>query len=139
MVEIVYGRKFDRVCSKEERELDDTSQAFAPGADGKGYVQEIAIPWVLLTANGKPPAAAAGTFELNFTGYAGRVSICDLLTAGCVSAGVTGFNNFDKWGTLTFEDKRQVAPQAARLADGRTFPVTLGPDGLKVDWTGLPR
>ncbi|HUW34181.1 MAG TPA: PKD domain-containing protein [Planctomycetota bacterium] len=139
VVEIVYGRKFDRVCPKEERELDDTSQAFARSSDGKGYVQEIAIPWALLTANGERPAAAAATVELNFTDGAGRVSICDLLTAGCVSAGVTGFNNYDKWGTLTFENKRQVAPQAARLADGRTFPVTVGPDGLKVDWKGLSK
>jgi len=26
-----------------------------------------------------------------------------------------------------------------RLADKREFPVTVGPDGLKVDWTGLTK
>jgi len=138
-VEIVYGRKFDRVCSKEERELDDTSQAFARSADGKGYVQEIAIPWALLTSSFKQPAAAMATVEINFTDGTGRVSICDLLTAGSVSAGVAGFNNVDKWESLTFETKRPVAPQPVRLADKREFTVTVGPDGLKVDWTGLTK
>jgi hypothetical protein len=68
-----------------------------------------------------------------------KIRTCDLLTAGCVSAGVTGFKNYDKWGALTFEAKRPVAPQAIRLADGRTFPVAVEPDSLKVDWKRLSK
>jgi len=139
MVEIVYGRKFDRACSKEERELDPTSQALALSADGKGYIQEIAIPWALLTADGKRPASASAMLVLNYTDYGGRTDICDLLTAGSVSAGIVTYNAPDKWGKLTFEATRPVAPQAARLADGRTFPVTAGADGLRVDWGGLSK
>ena len=140
VVEIVYGRKFDRACSKEERELDPTSQALALSADGKGYIQEIAIPWALLTADGKRPALASAMLVLNYTDYGGgRVDICDLLTAGSVSAGIVTYNAPDKWGKLTFEATRPVAPQAARLADGRTFPVTAGADGLNVDWGELSK
>ena len=70
---------------------------------------------------------------LNYTGFNGRVDVCDLLAAGSVSAGVVAYNAPDKWAAVTFEAARPVAPRAARLADGRTFPVTAGPDGLKVE------
>ena len=138
-VEIVYGRKFDQVCSTEDRAQHATSQAFARSPDGKGYIQEIAIPWALLTVSGKPPATAMATVEINFTGPSGRVSTSDLLKAGSVAAGVSGFNNVDKWGALTLEVKGSVAPQPARLSDGRTFPVTAVPGDLTVDWKGLTK
>ena len=93
-----------------------------------------------MTSSSKQPAAAMATVETNFTGGpSGRMSTCDLLKAGSVSAGVKGFNNVDKWGALTFEAKRPVPPQPVCLADGRTLPVTVVPGDLTVEWKGLSK
>ena len=43
------------------------ASAFRPDADGRGGVQEIRIPWVLLTRSGKPPVGGALSWMADLT------------------------------------------------------------------------
>ena len=119
-------------------------QAFRVDADGKGYVQEIAIPWRLFIASGKPPQTGesfAMTIEPNFTaGAFGRISTKDIFNAD-VSRPNRVFTcvTYADWGKATLMAKGGAAPQPVRLADGRTFSVTMKDGKPVVDWTGLIR
>ena len=106
-------------------------QAFSVDADGKGYVQELAIPWKLLSASGRPLKTGEQfkmTVEPNFTaGAFGRITIKDLFDE---SAGkpdrIFTFRSYKGWGPATLEPAGKVAPQAERLADGRHVPGLHG-------------
>ncbi|MEZ0267768.1 MAG: hypothetical protein ACAI43_23800, partial [Phycisphaerae bacterium] len=52
LIDLAYGRTFKEGGIKNAKE-QGARQAFAATADGKGYVQEIAIPWKLLTKEGQ--------------------------------------------------------------------------------------
>ncbi len=127
-------------------------QAFAVNPDGpaagsgpgQGYVQEVAIPWTLLSASGR--ALKAGdkfkmTIEPNFTaGAFGRITIKDIFDPKAVLPDrIFTFHAFAQWGWATLQAKGPVAPQPVRLADTRTFPVSLQNGLPVVDWTGLIR
>lgn len=119
-------------------------QAFLTAADGKGYAQELSIPWKLLSVAGKAPAAGARfrlTIEPNFTaGAYGRITIKDIFDSSIKTPDrVFTFRAYKHWGWATLATVVKQTPQPVRLADSRTFPVTLQ-DGLPVvDWTGLIR
>jgi len=98
------------------------AQAFRPAPDGKGYVQEIRLPWAVITLDGKQPAPAAdlrlgvellwGSFGDNFT--KGRV-------ADNVVEGFTKMDFFwtahNSWGRLILEKENHLdlpAPEWAR-------------------------
>ncbi len=137
----VTDNKLENLPHAEEHGV---KQAFAVNADGKGYVQEVAIPWKLLSVSGKAPAVGARfklTVEPNFTsGAFGRITIKDIFDEN-VSAPdrVFTFTAYKHWGWATLEGKGNVEPQPVRLADGRHFAVTMK-DGVPVaDWTGLIR
>src|SRR5439155_24967063 len=49
------------------------------------------------------------------------------------------FRSYKGWGPATLEAAGKVAPQAERLADGRTFAVSMVDGAPVVDWTGLIR
>jgi len=70
----------------EDVKSQGAQQAFTINPDGRGYIQEIAMPWKLLTKDGQPPAPGSQmnmTFEPNFTvGIGGRMSIKDNFKAG---------------------------------------------------------
>ena len=51
-----FGKTIDDKLSIHDAKTQGAQQAFAINADGKGYVQEIAIPWKLLTRDGTAPA-----------------------------------------------------------------------------------
>ncbi len=116
-------------------------QAFTINADGKGYVQEVAIPWKLLVEDGKAPAAGSElriTVEPNFTtDSAGRLSIKDLFRAGVVANRVFTFRTYDVWGAAILEKAGHVTPAPLRLADERELPVTLANGVPVVDWRSL--
>ena len=119
-------------------------QAFRNDADGKGYVQEIAIPWKLLSKEGQPLKAGDPlrmTVEPNFTaGQFGRITIKDVFSDNVAKPDrIFTFRAFEHWGTAVLEPKGRVAPRPVRLADGREFPVTLRDGVPVVDWTGLIR
>jgi hypothetical protein len=64
-ISVHYGRYGtpDGGQPKVDRPQDPTAlgakQAFKASADGKGYVQELAVPWAVLTLDGKPPKQGA--------------------------------------------------------------------------------
>jgi hypothetical protein len=116
-------------------------QAYRVDADGKGYTQEIAIPWKLLSVTGAVPAVGERlrmTVEPNFTaGSYGRITIKDLFNPQSKTPDrIFTFRAYRDWGWAT-----RVAeagdPQPVRLADNRTFPVTMQDKLPVVDWTGV--
>ena len=117
-------------------------QAFKINADGKGYVQEIAIPWKALSKSGAAPQPGSRfrmTVEPNFTaGKYGRITIKDIFDDKIVSPErIFTFRAFNQWGWATLLEKGNVEPQPVRLADSRTFKVTMRDGVPVVDWTGL--
>ncbi len=118
-------------------------QAFLKNADGKGYVQEIAIPWNLLTMDGRPLTPGGKmvmTVEPNFTvGGEGRSTIKDLFKAGVVPDRVFTFMASSCWGIATLEPKGNVAPRPLRLADARELPIRMVQGVPSIDWTGLAK
>jgi len=116
-------------------------QAFRKNEDGKGYVQEIALPWRLLSKDGQPPRAGETftmTVEPNFTiGAEGRLSLKDIFKPGVTPDRVFTFMSSNCWGPATLERRGHIEPRALRLADARTFRVRLENGIPVVDWTGL--
>ncbi|MDQ2686859.1 MAG: hypothetical protein M3Y28_03225, partial [Armatimonadota bacterium] len=116
-------------------------QAFTVNSDGKGYVQEIAIPWSLLTKNGQPLPAGAQmqmTFEPNFTTPGnGRLSVKDVFKPVPNIDRVFTFMSKTEWGVATLSPCGQVAPRPVRVAGGREFPVTLEHGVPVADWASL--
>lgn len=117
-------------------------QAFRETPDRKGYIQEIAIPWALITSDGKPRPAGEQlslTIEPNFTAGPtnGRMSIKDIFRPGVMIDRVFTFQNKNIWGVATLEPKRTGTPRAVRLADGREFKLSLVKGLPVVDWAGL--
>ncbi len=116
-------------------------QAFRANPDGKGYVQEIAFPWALLTADHQPLTAGGSfilTMEPNFTiGRKGRLSIKDIFRPGVTIDRVFTFMAANTWGVATLEKKGHVVPRPVRLSDAREFPVKYADGQPVIDWTGL--
>ncbi len=139
VMDIAYGKKFDEGGLKDAK-AQGAQQAFQKDV-GKGYTQEIALPWKLLTKDGQPPRAGermALTVEPNFTVVAnGRMTIKDIFKPGITPDRVFTFMSSPSWGPATLEAKGQVAPQPVRLSDAREFPVNLQNGIPVVDWTGL--
>ena len=137
---IQYGEKF--TSEIKDAKPQGAQQAFAINPDGKGYIQELAIPWKFLTKDGKAPASGSSirlTFEPNFTvGIKNRLTIKDLFLANNRPDRVFTFMTPSCWGTASLESKPgPVAPQNVRLADAREFPVKMENGAPVVDWTGL--
>ena len=116
-------------------------QAFTKNPDGKGYVQEIAIPWKLLTADGHSPKAGDTlimTYEPNFsTASKMRVSTKDLFRPNVTPDRVFAFSAYSLWGLANLEAAGKVTPMSVRLSDTRTFPVKMENGIPVVDWKGL--
>jgi hypothetical protein len=139
VVQIDWGWKFNEggVDAKER----GGRQAFRVRDDGRGYTQELAIPWTLLSRDGWQPRAGERivmTIEPNFlTGAGSRLTIKDLFRPGVGIDRVFTFQGPNCWGFASLETKGNLEPRPVRLADGREFPVRLA-DGLpRVDWSGL--
>ena len=118
-------------------------QAFTVDDDGRGYVQEIAIPWAQLGGSGKSPGPGGSVrlaVEANFgVGAEIRVTCKDCFQPGMTLDRVFTFRAVTQWGTATLERQGHVEARRVRLSDGRDFAVRVE-DGLPVvDWTGLVR
>ncbi len=115
-------------------------QAFHVDADGKGYSQEIALPWKLLTADGVAPKPGAGfitTMEPNFSVGHGRLSLKDCFRPGVNIDRVFTFMADKCWGEAVVQAHGKQAPRAVRLSDAREFPVHLVDGKPEIDWSGL--
>ncbi len=141
MIKLEQGRDFKEGVIEDAKKTGGAQQAFTVDANGKGYVQEIALPWKLLTRDGQPLKAGDAftlTIEPNFTiGAKGRLSVKDIFKPGITPDRVFTFMASRCWGTATLEARRNVVPQPVRLADAREFPVHSAGDTLVVDWSGL--
>lgn len=141
VVDLAYGRKFDEGGMKDAQAAG-AAQEFRKNDDGRGYVQEIAIPWKLLCKEGAPAPAAGDeiivTVEPNFCTEARfRITIKDIFRPGVVPDRVFTFMSSQCWGTGTLERKGRGTPRPLRLADGREFKVAMEKGLPVVDWTGL--
>ena len=116
-------------------------QAFRIDDDKRGYVQEIALPWSLLTHSGKSLQAGDTmtlTVEPNFTvGAGGRHTIKDIFKPGSNVDRVFTFMSSQCWGPAVLEAKGGIAPRPLRLADARELPVAMVDHRPVVDWSGL--
>jgi hypothetical protein len=116
-------------------------QAFLANSDGKGYVQEMAIPWKTLADGGlvpKPGNRIAFSVEPNFnTSAKFRITLKDIFRPGVVPDRVFTFMAVSCWGYGTFAPAGRVEPQSLRLADNREFKVTMRDGVPVVDWSGL--
>jgi hypothetical protein len=143
VIKVEQGKDFKEGVIADAKKTDSAQQAFAKDADGKGYIQEIAIPWKLLTRDGQPLAGGASfrmTIEPNFTiGTKGRFSIKDLFKPGVTPDRVFTFMSTPCWGVATLATAGPVNPQPVRLADAREFPVTLDHGIPRVNWDGLSK
>ncbi|MGB2975793.1 MAG: hypothetical protein WBD18_07125, partial [Phycisphaerae bacterium] len=140
LIDLAYGRKFDQGNVRDAK-AQGGQQAFAINEDKKGYVQEIALPWKLLSKSGAAPKAGdtvTVTLEPNFTiGARGRITIKDIFKPGVTLDRVFTFMAAQVWGPGTIEAKGQVEPKPVRLSDGREFAVRLVKGLPDVDWTGI--
>ena len=141
LMDIAYGKRFNEGSIKDAKKLG-AKQAFLKNADGKGYVQEIAIPWSLLLKEGQSAPKAGDRFvmtiEPNFTlGQSGRVTVKDIFKAGITPDRVFTFMASQHWGDATLEPNGVVTPHPLRLSDGREFPVAMTAGLPVIDLTGL--
>ena len=143
LVHVEQGRDFKEGVIPDAKKTGVARQAFTTNTDGKGYVQEIAIRWTLLTRDGRPLRAGDSltlTFEPNFTlGARGRFTIKDLFKPGITPDRIFTFMSSSSWGAATLEPKGRLTPQPVRLADGRELAATLEKNVPAVDWSGLTR
>ncbi|HPD15250.1 MAG TPA: hypothetical protein PLE19_09880 [Planctomycetota bacterium] len=141
VIDLAYGKKFDQGGMKDAQTAG-AAQEFRKNADGKGYVQEIALPWRLLCKEGVGAPKAGDeigvTLEPNFCTEARfRITIKDIFKAGVVPDRVFTFMSSQCWGTGTLEARGNVTPRKLRLADAREFPTTMQQGVPVIDWTGL--
>jgi hypothetical protein len=140
VIDIAYGRDF-KGGGIPDAKTEGAQQAFAVDADGKGYVQEIAVPWKLLTADKQPLKTGARmvvTVEPNFTaGSMGRITIKDIFKPGVQIDRVFTFQGPTCWGYATLEKAGKLKPRSIRLSDGREFAVKMEAGLPVVNWTGL--
>ena len=98
---IEVGKDFKGGTIKDAR-TRGAKQAFTKNADGKGYIQELALPWKLLAKDGltpKPGETISITVEPNFTiGQSGRLTLKDLFKPGVTPDRVFTFMSSNCWG-----------------------------------------
>jgi len=140
-MDVAYGRKFEGGGIKDAR-AEGAQMACQIDADGKGYTQEMAIPWKLLVKDGrpiKPGDTPHLTIEPNFTaGQFGRITIKDIFNSAIEKPDrIFTFSASPHWGITSVLAVAAVVPQPVRLADGRIFPVSMRDRVPVVDWTGV--
>ena len=79
------------------------------------------------------------SLEPNFTaGQYGRITIKDLFDERSSKPDrIFTFRAFKDWGWATLTPQGKAAPSPVRLADGRTFGVSMANGEPTVDWTGV--
>jgi len=154
ILDIEYGNMLTG-RGREDRKVNPpgAQQAFLKNADGKGYVQEMRVPWTLLTKDGYTPAAGDRieiTVQAHFLIPGGRkaprapaytenppkaIVVRDLSKAP--EHGVERSHLFwypHLWAAARLEPKGNLEPRPVRVRGGREFKVTLLP---AVDWEEL--
>jgi hypothetical protein len=140
VMDVAYGFQFNE-GSLRDAKTKGAKQAFLKDADGKGYSQELSIPWSLIAKEGATFNAGDEiviTFEPNVTiGLSGRWTMKDNFKVGLTPDRVFTFMANNCWGTGTLEAKGKITPRPVRLADAREFTVSMANGVPIVDWTGI--
>ena len=141
VINISYGRKFNegKIADAQDH---GARQEFLKNKDGKGYSQEIALPWKLLVAKDADPPKAGEKFVMtvqpNFSvGHKRIVRIVDILKPNAPRAGTWIFEAHERWGGALLEPKGNVKPWPVRLSDGRMFAVRMKNGAPVADWNTL--
>ncbi len=140
VIDAEFGRKFDQGKIRNAK-TQGAQQAFSINPDGKGYVQEMFLPWKIMTRDGqplKPGDSIRVTVEPNFTvGTHGRLTNKDLFKSAGSLDRVFTFMSSPQWGSGILAAKGNMAPLAVHLSDGRDFPVRMEAGLPVVNWAGL--
>lgn len=140
VMDVAYGKQFNQGGLKDAQ-TQGAAQEFLVNPDGKGYVQELSVPWKLLVSEGvslKAGDRIQFTVEPNYTiGINGRLSLKDIFKPGITPDRVFTFMASGCWGYGTLESKGKLTPRPLRLADAREFPVHMERGLPAIDWTGL--
>jgi hypothetical protein len=138
-IQLSWGWKFNEGGADAKEK--GAAQAFRMWEDKRGYTQELAIPWALLSRDGWKPEAGNKivlTVEPNFlTGAGSRLTIKDIFRPGVGIDRVFTFQSPNAWGFATLEPRGHVDLRTVRLRDGREFAVKMADGAPSVDWTGL--
>ncbi len=140
LIDVSYGKKFNEGSMKDAQKKGAV-QEFSKHKSGKGYVQEISMPWKLLAKGGYRPKAGETvviTVEPNFTiGRRWRMTIKGIFRAGSTPSRTFTFMDSPSWGRGVLAAKGGVEPRPVRLSDAREFAVRMEDGAPVVDWTGL--
>jgi outer membrane protein assembly factor BamB len=136
------GKEFKGGTLKDAK-TRGAKQALTKNADGKGYIQEISLPWKLLAKDGRAPAAGETirlTVEPNFTiGQSGRLTLKDIFQPAVKPDRVFTFMSWPCWGPATLERRGNIQPRPVRLADAREIKVHMAGGVPVADWSALVR
>ena len=142
VVNITYGRRFNEGQIRDAQTLG-AKQAFLKRPDGRGYDQEISLPWKLLTKD-RAPLKAGGRFVItiqpNFSyGRRGRsrLFIADVFKHNMSIDRATIYQDYHCWAGAVLLPKGNVEPWPVRVADGRRFVVKMEDGAPVVDWKTL--
>ncbi len=140
VVDLTYGADLKGGSIKNAK-LKGVLQAFGVRSDKSGYVQELAIPWELITKD-KKALAKGDTLKLaaeaNFTlDNGGRLTIKGNWDPSAPIDRIFTYRQPDPWGYVTLTDQPAAKPLDVRLSDGRTFPTVMNGNEAAIDWTGL--
>jgi len=101
LMDVQYGKQFNDGGNLKDAKTAGAAQAFATDKDGKGYVQELAIPWKLLGKTAASPGAGKSfimTIEPNYTvGSNGRLTLKDVFKPGITPDRVFTFMSANTW------------------------------------------
>ncbi len=134
-MDIVYGATFAGGTFFDP--LEQGAEMAFLGTGGAGYVQEIKLPWSMLTADRKPPGPGTpvrATVQANFSLPGNDVLwCCDLLAADFTPDGAGVYLRPQTWGRLRFVDERP--PRfPLELSDGTRRTIGLAGGVPFVDW-----
>ncbi|NQZ68189.1 MAG: PQQ-binding-like beta-propeller repeat protein, partial [Lentisphaeria bacterium] len=136
-----YAKPANAQGGYKDAQKHGAKQAFGSVVKGKSYVQEMALPWAILTKDKQSLKAGDSfiiTVEPNFTaGVNGRITIKDIFRPGVPIDRVFTFMGDGCWGKAKLLSKGNVKPQAVRLSDAREFSVKMVKGQPVVDWKGL--
>ena len=140
VVDLTYDRDFKGGNIKNAKSAG-VQQAFGALAEGSGYVQELAFPWALITADKQPlrtgDVLGIGV-EANFTLANGnRLTVKGNFAPDIEPDRIFTYTKPQVWGPATLLPEAPTEPQSVRLTDGRIFPTRMEERGPVIDWTGL--
>lgn len=143
-VEVVYDRNFTGgYKGKNALTNGEAKQTIKVWANKKGYNQEIALPWKLITRDGVAPKAGE-SLRITIQPWWGGIgpwgmTVTDIFNPAVKADRVFTFSNSNCWGVAPLMPQGKAKPQVVRLTDNRAFEVRMDGGQPAIDWMGLIR